>query len=406
MLSIESLRTRAVDGAARPSAAPAHSAPAAPADTFSPSAPGDAPQSPRKWTVMVYSAGDNNLEPYLFTNLDDAEKVGSDPTTAVVSQFDRGAGKGGCQRLLIEKDTKPGVLGSTVVGNLGTKVDMAAPKTLSDFITWSKANYPAEHYMLIISDHGNGWQGCVEDDSAGTWMKLPALTQGLADARKATGSGIDIIGFDACLMASTEVAHQLKDEASYLVASEETEGAAGWPYSRVLNAEMLADMQKMLTERVSVSPRELAAHVVSSAQSVPDDLPTMSAIDLAKAPTLTAAADQFGQAILATETSRWTLRGLARQTQGFYDYKDLYDFASQISRSPKISDKALKTAAEGVKQAVEATVFAESHSKRYPNAHGITIDTHKPRSGYDELTFTRDSHWAQAMRKMNSIWEQ
>ena len=34
---------------------------------------------------------------------------------------------------------------------------MGNPQTLSDFVTWSKTNYPADHYALYFWGHGWGW---------------------------------------------------------------------------------------------------------------------------------------------------------------------------------------------------------------------------------------------------------
>ena len=39
--------------------------------------------------------------------------------------------------------------------NLGRR-SMVDPATLSDFIRYSKANYPADRYMLVMWDHGGG----------------------------------------------------------------------------------------------------------------------------------------------------------------------------------------------------------------------------------------------------------
>ena len=52
---------------------------------------------------------------------------------------------------------------------------------------------------------------------------------------KAVGSNPDdpyfeAIGFDACLMANTDVAHELYGYAKYLFASEEVEPGTGWSY--------------------------------------------------------------------------------------------------------------------------------------------------------------------------------
>ena len=59
---------------------------------------------------------------------------------------------------------------------------------------------------------------------------------GIRDALEKGGVKFDIIGFDACLMATTETALMLSDYADYMVASEETEPGVGWYYTDWLNA--------------------------------------------------------------------------------------------------------------------------------------------------------------------------
>ena len=41
---------------------------------------------------------------------------------------------------------------------------MGDSKTLSDFISWGKENYPADKYMLVMWDHGSGVHGLLSDE--------------------------------------------------------------------------------------------------------------------------------------------------------------------------------------------------------------------------------------------------
>lgn len=387
---------------------PTRSSAAAPAETS-----GDrvtvgeqAPETPKKWTIMVYSAADNDLKSFMVTDLDEAERVGSDNQTNVIAQCDQGS-NGGAKRYLITQNNEKG-LNSPPVQSLGS-TNMSDPKQLASFIKWGMENYPAEHYMLIISDHGAGWKGAAQDYSHNGWMTMPQIEQGMREAREATGRKIDVVGFDACLMASAEVAHELKDEAEFLVASEEVEGGAGWPYNRVLNPTMISSLQMALTSRMDLTPREVCEHVVRTAQGTQGDLPTMSATELSKVPALTQAVDGLAAAILTTDTNMGVLKGIANQTQGFTDYKDLYDFAERIQKSRDISDETLKAAADAVLKKTDEAVVFEQHSSRFSGAHGLTIElsstfaTSQERSdSYGDLKFAQDTRWAQAVERMSS----
>ena len=387
----------------------------------------------RKWTVLVYSAADNNLHDALVTNLQDAEKVGSSDTVAIAAQIDHGSSVG-CDRMLITKspakheaevkkesflthmlswfrggkaeEAKGTGLSSPVLEHLGNDVNMSDPKTLANFIEWGMKAYPAEHTLVIISDHGAGWQGAVQDEGSGGWMKLRDLNKGLEMAQEKTGKKIDLLGFDACLMANAEVAEALKDKASYLVASEETEGAAGWQYNEVLTKGVVGKLMK--GKDLDVTPEELAKHIVKVSSKHQDDLPTLSVIDNAKVDGMTASVKTFAEAILNTSTKMGVLRADARATQAYYENKDLADFASRVAADPKISDTTLKVAAQGVVDAVKAAVVAEEHSEAYSGSKGVTVNLgsyrFSPNHEYRGLDFAAKSEWDKALDRMGKYW--
>ncbi len=111
---------------------------------------------------------------------------------------------------------------------------MTDPATLETFLKYCKKNYSSDRMMLIFWDHGGGsLQGYGYDEThktAGS-MNLGQINKAL----KAGGMKYDFIGFDACLMATTETALMLSEYADYMIASEETEPGVGWYYTNWLN---------------------------------------------------------------------------------------------------------------------------------------------------------------------------
>ena len=88
----------------------------------------------------------------------------------------------------------------------------------------------------------------------------------------------DFIGFDACLMATTETALMLGDYGDYMVASEETEPGVGWYYTDWLTA---------LGKNTSMPTTEIGQQIVDSfievtAKKCPGQKMTLSVIDLAE----------------------------------------------------------------------------------------------------------------------------
>ena len=97
--------------------------------------------------------------------------------------------------------------------NLGSP-SMTNPDTLSSFIQWCSANYPANRNALIFWDHGGGSVsgfGYDEKNTRSGSMNLAGIDEALTDG----GVKFDFVGFDACLMATTENALMLTKYADY-----------------------------------------------------------------------------------------------------------------------------------------------------------------------------------------------
>ena len=157
------------------------------------------------------------------------------------------------------------------------KSAMTNPDNLASYIQWGVKNYPADRYELILWDHGGGsvsGYGYDEKNRGSGSMTL----SGIKSALEKGGTKFDFIGFDACLMATTETALMLDDYADYLVASEETEPGVGWYYTDWLNA---------LGKNTSMSTVELGQRIVDSfvetcARRCPGQKTTLSVVDLAE----------------------------------------------------------------------------------------------------------------------------
>ncbi|OGS07539.1 MAG: hypothetical protein A2270_09750 [Elusimicrobia bacterium RIFOXYA12_FULL_51_18] len=200
----------------------------------------------KKWTVMVFINGKNNLEIAGLYNVNQMEKVGSTKNMNVVVEMGRMAGQTaagmdggwtGSKRFFIQKDTDTEKINSPVVMTT-ENVDMGDYKRVVDFVAWAKTNYPAKRYMLIIWNHGSGWmdpkgspKGISFDDETGNYIRTPQIGLILKEAGK-----VDILAFDACLMQMGEVAYEVKDNAEVVVGSEETVPGMGYPYNLFLGA--------------------------------------------------------------------------------------------------------------------------------------------------------------------------
>ena len=179
------------------------------------------------WTVMLYQdADDKILEKDIYVDLNEAERVGSSDRVNIVAQVDRFSagfqGDGdwkGTRRYYVTQDDDLETVRSEVVEDLG-EANMADGNTLIDFATWAIETYPADNYVLILSDHGMGWPGGWSDPTGtdsgdsriplvaalGNQLYLNELDGALGEIRSRAGiDKLEVVGMDACLMGHMEV---------------------------------------------------------------------------------------------------------------------------------------------------------------------------------------------------------
>lgn len=133
----------------------------------------------------------------------------------------------------------------------------AEPDTLADFLRFCKDEYPADHTMLVLWDHGGGPFGYGMDSICGGMLSLKDIRTALSDVYTPDRDhpAFDIIGFDACLMSTLEVTHALDGFAEFYCLSEESIPGDGWDYTPFLQA---------MTEDASMSPARVARAVADS----------------------------------------------------------------------------------------------------------------------------------------------
>ena len=130
-------------------------------------------------------------------------------------------------------------------------------QTLADFLTFCKDEYPADHSVLVLWDHGGGPFGYGNDSIYDGQFTLADIRQALESVYDpdSKDKAFDIIGFDACLMSTLEVTHALDGFADYYVLSEEIEPGDGWDYTPWLRA---------MTNDPTMSPAAVARAIADS----------------------------------------------------------------------------------------------------------------------------------------------
>jgi hypothetical protein len=384
----------------------------------------------KTWTVLLYAdADDPNLEQDIYTDINEAEMVGSNAQVNIVVQLDRYAGGFSgdgdwttARRYYLTKDSDLSRLKSKMLADLG-EVSMADPKTLVDFATWGIKTYPADKYVLILSDHGMGWPGGLVDPKPATHRNVDApfaqtidenmmytndIDQALAQIRQQTGlDKFELIGMDACLMSHLEVYSALAPHTRYVVSSQETEPALGWAYTGFLTAlennpgmdgaelgrqivasyivkdERIVDKEARLEFLRQGSP-------LGSLFSQPADVdPQQLSQQIGKSITLTAARmdavpalmDSVNQLAFALQKENQAVPARARSYAQTYtsifgsdvppSYIDLGSFAQLLQKES--TSAAIRSAASAVLDKIKQVVVAEKHGPEKPGATGISI---------------------------------
>ncbi len=413
----------------------------------------------KEWTVMVYLAGDNNLDSAGVVDLKEMKKVGSTEQINVIAQFDREGKDIATNRYYIRKG---GTLAKDVVGNLG-ETNMGNPRVLEDFIKWGIKNYPAEHYLVVVWNHGNGWndenvyrvarnmmklnikrrgevvlpakgapkdsvsirriraiggkkfrhalfhtsimkaittRGIAYDDDAQDFLDNIEMKRLLASTKKILKRKIDILGMDACMMSMAEVVYQLRDSVSLTVGSEEVEPGDGWPYNRIL---------AKLTKKPTMMPSELATTIVNEyLASYPANAGvTQSACDLSKAGLLASAVDQLADVLnshLSDAAVRAKIVECRLQTQAYDtpDYIDLYDFCDLLESKTGFDD--IRAACSAVKNMIQrdgVVIRSGYKGKNVKHSNGLSIyfPQKSLSSLYATLDFTKKTSWGKFLER-------
>ena len=171
--------------------------------------------------------------------------------------------------------------------------------TLADFLSFCRENYPADHEAVILWDHGGGSLGGIICDERYNMdcLDLPDLRAAFERVYPPSEKKppLELIGFDACLMATIETAHTFQGIAKYMVASEETVPGCGWEYSGLLRA--LAEEPRLNGAMLGKAICETYASGCEAADAA--DKITLSCVDLTRIEPLLAAWHNVGVEALA-----------------------------------------------------------------------------------------------------------
>lgn len=192
------------------------------------------------WTICWYLCG-SNLETYYgcaSNDIAEALSVALPDNVRIVVQTggaymwrNEMVSSGVIQRHLIDSS------GMTLLEEL-PEADMGASGTLSSFLTFCRDYYSSAHNAIVFWNHGGGSVSGAEFDEVYGFdsLTLGEFTSAFGSVYGSSPASppFEIVGFDACLMATVDVANAFRSFGHYLVASEEVEPGIGWNYAGMM----------------------------------------------------------------------------------------------------------------------------------------------------------------------------
>ncbi|MBR2049743.1 MAG: hypothetical protein IJ957_03445 [Rikenellaceae bacterium] len=324
------------------------------------------PQGTAEHTVIMYLAGNNNLESYLEDNIRDVISSVDVSTPSdngrIVIYFRPRPASGDPMLLQVYYDKKLAAVQCDTLRTYPAEMSSSDPETLRKVVADAKVVAPAKEYSMIFGSHATGWftEECMSrgslvrplsigfsspndgsfwkqhgDEITRTFGMDGKITYEGATiddpgmnitemARALSGTKFRALIFDACFMASVEAVYDLRNVADYVIASSAEIMGRGMPYDLVLQYLFTSggtegNLMKYCSEYMRYY-KELASGRKSG---------TISLIDCSKMEALATAVAKVEQGGL-NEVNKYDVQAfeLLDESQ-FFDMEHFYDLAAK-----------------------------------------------------------------------------
>lgn len=362
-----------------------------------------------EWTVLVYLDGDNDIEDHAFNDLNSMETVWSSPDVRVIVYVDFWttsiAPYSGARCYEVTYDIDLLTINSIELPiPLPSEPNMGDWQTLRDFIVFGQMYAPSENYLLVLWDHGSGYEAVCIDDTSEDYLSMREVHTALSDPQV---QYLDIVAFDACMMGQLEVAYELRDVTDYLVFSEEGVPVTGFPYEDILANITMFPSSTSLTVAEGMPYFYVTAYDVGGRYHDPLlDWACLSTVDTSELQDIATSLHLLGSELRSVIDTPMVYERvcLARMiTQGFTraDFIDLGDFATALSfvfsDAPQLQ---IQNLALDLSNAVEAAIVNEEHLFGVSGATGLAVVLNRY---YDNLFLADDTLWNEAMDDFTDV---
>jgi hypothetical protein len=368
----------------------------------------------RPWTFLVYLAAANTLSEFAGIDINEMIKVGSNNNVNIIvylTVFNTDNSKI-TQRLYIEK-------GKAVPIGATTSEDSGSVETLMKSLHWMCTDYPADHYCVVLWNHGGGVlnrsrdlvsRSICYDDSTGHYLTDRTCLQAFNWAKNSLNGGknIDVVATDACLMSMIEFAYALAPCTDYFVGSESTIPGDGYEYARILNtfvrgvpsASSLAKTMVRVYQQVYATTPDCTLSAINQALLAP----LVNNVNQVASLLSSALGNSTGDSVSSAITT--ACQGVTTFTEG--DYMDLAGFYTSLAAqvpTMDLSSQQVSTLqgllAQGT-SLINNCVIAKMTSTSYKTLGGISF--YFPQQSIDPSYYKL--YWAEHNPAMVNLIEQ
>lgn len=190
---------------------------------------------PLPWSLFVWMAADNNLSDDSFAfdlkSLEEMRYASTD--VGIFVMWDRQVHQGPDQLLALSQE------GDWVTLDYFEENVNSGDIRFFEQVFKRYLQFDSHRKAAVFWSHGSGWiiapnlpRAIAYDRPSGWWLNIRDLATSIERILNDHGIGsLDILGMDACVMGSVEVAWELSNTAEYLILSPTTVPGEGWDYS-------------------------------------------------------------------------------------------------------------------------------------------------------------------------------
>lgn len=259
--------------------------------------------------------------------------------------------------------------------------NMGAQETLEDYLDWAVSTYPADRYMLVFWNHGGGSNSgvCFDETADYDGLTIHEINDALYNFTEANPDfHLDVIGFDACLMATYETAAHMQYYADFMVASEELEPGLGWNYAWL---DALGENPALDAQGIGVAIAD--AYMEACLDENPDDSLSMSVLYLPAMEYLVSTMETYA-AYLSQALDAGQLSTFSRARQRMYAFGDFNDATSDMVDMMALIDGTRTIApqtADVLQTAYERVVRYNVGTRKFDYLTGMSV--YFPSGSYD-----------------------